>query len=567
MATGFRYKTSDVITDIAGLTAKNINESLTGVTYIKFKESDYKFTDQGNYFFIPYATSVLDELWASKPVVYKDSYKTGPDNDNTVKISNAAAWGSAPIPKRTGLSNTDSPYISTKDYLFDETKAYVLSWNNNKITLSDDTEITSAPCVIVDLVACGGAGGDGYMRMAYKAAGGGGGSGAQVSLFIDMSKAKEITFDKTSDSLLIKNSSGSTFIYLYNGKNGGDGSYSSVGEGGEGGDIVWVPNAVPNGVKLLWAEAGSAGGKGAGGNVCSGSSGESSPETITFLTDDAVQSFSGGTSTGYLTDTTTYYSWAGGGGGASIFAAGGNGGTKSPSGTATRGGAGNYGSGGGGGYILKADENNYGNQSVIYNRSSLGGDAFARFYFESTYTNAYSDSSDSSGSEGGGGSIPNPGCVFPGTQIFLDKDTCVDIADFKAGTPIDFCNPDTLEHFPQQTLVRFFSKHATRKITLWLEDGKTIALTPDHAVLAKEGFKTYLDNDMFPKYNVGEELATVDGYKKIISIQDEPIDATTVYNIATENSLMVANGIIVAGELNYNTDTMALDEDFEKTIK
>jgi hypothetical protein len=161
---------------------------------------------------------------------------------------------------------------------------------------------------------------------------------------------------------------------------------------------------------------------------------------------------------------------------------------------------------------------------------------------------------------------PNGGCVFAGTQIALDADTSIDIVDFVGGTPIDFCNPDTLEHSPQQTLTRFFYTKATKKVVLTLEDGKTVEVTPNHVVLTEEGFKTYLDNYDYLKYKVGDKLATVDGYKELVSIQEEEVPETTVYNIATENSLMVANGIIIAGELNYNTETIVLGGNTSKDL-
>lgn len=161
-----------------------------------------------------------------------------------------------------------------------------------------------------------------------------------------------------------------------------------------------------------------------------------------------------------------------------------------------------------------------------------------------------------------GGSIG--GCVFAGTQIALDANTSIDIADFVGGTPIDFCNPSTLEHSPQQTLTRFFYEKSTDKVIITLEDDKSLEVTPNHVVLTEEGFKAHLDDYMYPKYAVGDKLATVDGYKAITAIQEEVIPETTVYNIATENSLMVANGIIVAGELNYNISTLALGGDTSK---
>lgn len=165
----------------------------------------------------------------------------------------------------------------------------------------------------------------------------------------------------------------------------------------------------------------------------------------------------------------------------------------------------------------------------------------------------------SGGGDGTGGGTG--GCVFSGTKIALTENTSLDIAEFKGGMAIDFCNPDTLEHFPQQTVAKLFSEHATEKVIITLEDGKALELTPNHVVLTTEGFKDYLDNSQFPKYHIGDKLATIDGYKELVDIQEETIEQTTVYNIATENSLMVANGIIVAGELEYDPTAIVLIDD------
>jgi hypothetical protein len=169
--------------------------------------------------------------------------------------------------------------------------------------------------------------------------------------------------------------------------------------------------------------------------------------------------------------------------------------------------------------------------------------------------------SGTSGGSSGGGTGGGSGCVFSGTKIALTEDTSLDIAEFKGGMTIDFCNPDTLEHFPQQTVAKLFSEQATEKVIITLEDGKTLELTPNHVVLTTEGFKDYLDNSQFPKYHIGDKLATIDGYKELVEIQEETIEQTTVYNIATENSLMVANGIIVAGELEYDPTAIVLIDD------
>lgn len=573
MATGYKYKDKDIVE----LTAKYKGETLTGVTSINPKNSDYKSSYSGEYRFIPYSTSILDGVWASKRVEYKDVYTS--ESSNTVKIENAAAWGSAPIPKRKGLNNTDSQYISTKDHAFDRAQPDILEWKDNQIVLTNsvfkyenDTAmvITSAPCVVIDVVARGGNGGKGYrgsalsLNASYNAGGGGGGAGGHASLLIDMSVAKKIIFDNTTDNLTVKAFDNTIFLKL---TKGGDGSASNgggPGKGGVGGTVENPDGWLPDGVSILWTCTGPgripekegedlAGyyGDGAGGSATSGGGTSSlsapSPNQIRFITADTVDIFPGGS------NTTANDCWAGGGGAASMFAAGGNGAYITTDGTLRPNVNGNYGSGGGGDYSHDNDE-----RGTSGRNGGIGGGAFARFYFESTCTDSFVITPG-----GGSGGLT---CVFPGTQIALDKDTSIDIVDFVGRTPIDFCNPDTLEHFPQQTLARLYSSRATKKITIWLEDGKTVSLTPDHAILTKEGFKTYTSTvNMFPLYTVGDTVATVDGYKKIISLQDENIDASKVYNIITENSLMVANGIIIAGELNYAIDpTAVINPDISK---
>lgn len=570
MATSYKYQN----TDIAGLTAKSSGESLTGVSYINPKSSDYKSSYSGEYRFIPYSTSILGGLWASKKASFKDAYKSSSSND--VKIENTAAWGSAPIPKRLGLSNTDSIYINTRDHAFDTTTPDIFEWDdtNKQILITNSVYtkapfITTEPCpsvIVVDVVARGGNGGSGYKAWdtigghTRSTGGAGGGSGAMASLLIDMSKAKKVTFDNTAEdnTKLRINLTNGYACKLGNGGNGEDGASNDVAAGGSGGIYEGGNTGASSfetlGVKVLWHTDGTSGAAGSHGQTWVGGDGGDGPSTITFIDENTVSQYAGGTGGGCADDDAYYYCWGGGGGGASIFAKGGNGGNIDYStGTVTNTNA-NYGAGGGGGYVYIDDG---GAAAVITGRNGSGGGAFARFYFESTTTSSYTTSS--SGDDSGGGSLG--GCVFPGTQIALDKDISIDIVDFKPKSSIDFCNPDTLEHMSQQTLAKLVSNQATKKIVLWLEDGKTLELTPDHAVLTEEGFKTYETTvNMFPLYSVGEKLATVDGYKKIISIQEENIDATKVYNIITENSLMVANGIIVAGELNYNIDPSAIND-------
>jgi hypothetical protein len=508
MATKYKYQG----TDIAALTAKSKGEIGGGINP---KNSDYKSNYSGIYNFIPYRSS---GNWAAKRVSYANAYKSS--SSNSVKLSNAAAWGSAPIPKRQGLSNTTSQYIST-------TSATITS----KYTLNKPG---GCSCAVVDVVAKGGNGGT--ASSSSRDAGGGGGAGAQASLIINFDKTGTVTFTSDSTSLKITCASQSGTITLGNGGNGGNASSSGGGAGGTGGSV----SGSITGITIAWSSTGASGGAGGGGagatgGLSNGSAGGNAPNSMTFLgTSSTITSYSGG-SGGYTASYSGSW-WGGGGGGASIFGSGGAGGYPNTNGT--NGGAG---AGGGGGWATTSSTGSAG----------TGGSAYIKVYYESPNSESYTVS---------GGT----GCVFPGTMIALDKDTSIDIKDFVGGTPIDFCNPDTLEHFPQQTLNRLFYQHATKKITVDLEDGKTLSMTPNHVVLTKEGFKAYLDDYTYPKYDIGDELATIDGYKKIISIHDENIDPEMVYNIITENSLMVANGIIVAGELEYGTSAAAVGGDIEK---
>lgn len=584
MSTNFIYKDND----IANLTAKNCGETLSGVSYMNpSSQTDFKFDIESSkrYWFIPYSTSILGGLWAAKKVAYSSAFDSG--SSNSTKIENAAAWGSAPIPKRWGLNNLNSPYIDSTKVEFSSGYKYIISWNtstsctelkkyNSSGSLVETTTMTKAPCLVIDVVAKGGDGGAGWKKttltVPWAGGGGGGGSGAGASLLVDLSKAGSIIFDNTSASsrLAIQRTSGATFLTLNAGSNGDSAKDGAVKEGGAGGSVS--TGTLPTGVKILWSKAGGAGGGAYGGSGngystggykgTAGDNGASFREKITFISDNWMEYQHCGEG-----GIKANYTHGGGGGAASFIGVGGTG--KSVLAVTSPG----LGGGGGGGY---GDVSRSSNGSC--STGSPGGSAGAIFYYESYTDRLYSTTAvtnrdsgsgpeidsgddDNPGSSGGssGGTVGGGGCVFPGTQIYLNKDTSVDIVNFTGGTPIDFCNPDTLEHFQQQTLVSCFYKRATKKVIITLEDGKNIALTTNHAILTSEGFKTYFTTiNNFPLYSIGDQVATVDGYKKISMIQEENINETTVYNIVTENSLMVANGIIVAGELNLNIDVTAI---------
>jgi hypothetical protein len=559
MATKHLYKG----TDVAKLAAKTMGESLPGVSYMDPQASDHTYgdaIDNGTYSWIIRTGSVLGGLWGAKDPTFKDAFPTG--SGNSVKLANAAAWGCAPIPRRAGLGNENSPYIVKDSRSLSTNTTYSLSWDKTNGGIYFGTKLmTKASCIVIDAVAAGGSGTKGYRGTdsgAYvlMGSGGGGGSGAAASLLVDMSKVETLTITTNASGALTFKKGSTTLLTLGNGGGGGDakswynshvGSHVVTGGGGGSGGTAnpsSYSKTLTTGVYLLWAANGKNGGAGVNPAQLTGPGGKASDSTIKFIENNTITTYSGGTG-GSGSSTSGAYRCGGGGGGASIFAAGGRGGD-----TSTGALSGSSGSGGGGDYCLQSDTRN----SYTPRSSGNGGLAALQIYYEAETAESYTPGSSGGGSGGG----PSLGCVFPGTQIFLDKNTSIDIAAFENGTPIDFCNPSTLEHFPQQTLLRVFSERATKKITLELEDGKSIELTPDHAILTEEGLKVYQEDDMFPSYHLEEKVATVDGYSRIIAIHEEPIKPSLVYNIITENSLMVANGIIVGGEIKYAAEAAAL---------
>jgi hypothetical protein len=125
---------------------------------------------------------------------------------------------------------------------------------------------------------------------------------------------------------------------------------------------------------------------------------------------------------------------------------------------------------------------------------------------------------------------------------------------------VAFCNPDTLEWSPQRSGTLFVKASVDKKIIIHLEDGKKLECTEDHPILTKEGFKTFASGWNFDTYTTKDFCATIDGYKQITNIQEVEIEPTVVYNLATENSLMIIDGFIIGSELNYSADPMKFED-------
>jgi hypothetical protein len=586
MATNIPYKYKE--NNLASLAAKCQEEQLdsTNVTYINPKNTKYTNFTPGDtaikYRFIPYNPGKITDasgnnIWAGTKAAFSPHYQSTTISGFD-KLDNVAAWGSAPIPLRLGLGNQMSGQYTDSVNITTIPSTLTLTWNSSTgITRSDTNAVlTKASCIIVDVCAGGGNGGSGYYASSTygkHSGGGGGGAGAAASLCIDMSKASKITFTNSSSTVYVKNSSGTTFLTLNKGGNGGNGSSNYTrGTGGSGGTCV-ANTTAPTGVKVLWTATGAAGRQGGNNNATGdkhpinnstiygyGRAGSASPEYIKFIRNDSVDRFAGGTD-----KTSSATCAAGGGGGGSIFAPGTAGYSemyRSYSRNATRG------AGGGGG------AGKY-NDTSVSQTGGTGGSASMRIFFEKVSDNGYTlacsyisgvddfpdkdpNDTDPGWTGGGGGITPPSTCVFPGTQIALNETTTVDIVDYEPRSPLACCHPDTLEYSIQQSPAKLIYRQATQKVTLTLEDGKTIDLTPAHVIATKEGFKDYLDESNYPKYSTADEVATIDGYKKITSIIEETVDPTPVYNIITETNFMVANGIIVAGELDF--DLQAAEE-------
>lgn len=551
----YKHNKSGEVKTLPSLSAKSYNETLGSITYIDPTASGYKnFMPSaltGNFKFIPANSGVIKDdygtnIWGTK-AAYADCYKS--TSSTFSKLENVAAWGTAPIPRRRGLGNDDSPYIAKVQITPPSTLNLTWGTKNGKtgIIRSDKPEeiFTEASCIIVDLCAAGGSGGQGNGSNSSCSGGGGGGSGAAASIIIDMNRASKITFTNNSGTLYVKDSNSTTFLTLNKGGNGGNGSGKTAGSGGTGGTVSRAGLA-PAGVKILWSSAGSKGGDGGStkledGVYATGKAGSSGPNRITFITNDSITWYAGG-----KYEVSGYNNAAGGGGAGSIFSYG----TSGTDYTYPQ--VRNAVSGAGGG----------GNGNRVTGTAATGGSAVICFYYETPTMTPYSGSGANYYESDGiqvsdpteGSNEPSVGCVFPGTQVFIDQNTSVDIVDYEPRSPLDFCDPDTLEHSIQQSPAKLRYKAATCKITLQLEDGKKISVTPNHIILTKDGLKWYLDDSNYQKYGMGDEVATIDGYKKLVSITDENIEKTTVYNIITEHDLMVANGIIIAGELNFDLE-------------
>merc|ERR1711997_174798 len=140
------------------------------------------------------------------------------------------------------------------------------------------------------------------------------------------------------------------------------------------------------------------------------------------------------------------------------------------------------------------------------------------------------------------GNDPNANCFHPKTLVKKSNGTEVKVDQLKQGDVI--LTKDDMKICPTMVTNATIIEGSFDGLKLYLEDGKTITVTPPHLMLINK------DGAMYPvqakDVQVHDIMPLEDGkLSKIIDIQD--VNLTTKVNIETAAGTLFANGIFVTG--------------------
>ena len=143
-------------------------------------------------------------------------------------------------------------------------------------------------------------------------------------------------------------------------------------------------------------------------------------------------------------------------------------------------------------------------------------------------------------------------CVSPESNILIGDGKTKKAKDLQENDSIAYYDFKENRIRIGRIITKFIHKDATHFIKYTLEDNTYLEATDYHPIYTKDGWKSYTNKNNYPKPNIGDEVLTSNGYKKITKIdtyegKEDYID----FKINTNDGKIVnnyfANGVLVEG--------------------
>lgn len=116
--------------------------------------------------------------------------------------------------------------------------------------------------------------------------------------------------------------------------------------------------------------------------------------------------------------------------------------------------------------------------------------------------------------------VHNIKCVFPDSEIEVSLDGDYILAkDIKVGDNIVYYNFETQQKEIGKVVKTYIHEDATDFVTYRFEDDTVLRVTDYHPIYTKEGWKSYTQYKGYEVPQVGDEVQTEDGWKKITDIE------------------------------------------------
>ena len=170
-------------------------------------------------------------------------------------------------------------------------------------------------------------------------------------------------------------------------------------------------------------------------------------------------------------------------------------------------------------------------------------------YFGAEYINPYQEIEASKEYE----DLAQAECVYPNSNILVSKDgKTIQAKDIKEGNEIAYYNFETEQVEIGTVEKAYIHKQATNFVRYKFEDGSYLEATDYHPIYTKEGWKSYTRRNGYEKPEVGDEVKTEKGWKKLVSIEGfEGLEDCYDFVVKGKDGKIInnyyANGTLVQG--------------------